>query len=244
MTKRLMLDIETSHFIAATFSLYPNYISHDNILQDWYIICAAWKWEGSDKIYSEKTYNTNDKKVVSRLREAIIEADELVYHNGKKFDYKKLNARIVLNGLPPMPKPRETDTLLQCRKHFAFTCNRLDYIGKILFNEGKIKTDNELWLRALNKDRQAIDYMLEYNIQDVLLLEKVFLKLKPYIDCGVNENINQQFGDKCRACASSNLQSRGWAYTNVNKYRRYQCKDCGKWSQSGNAEKRNIIPVR
>lgn len=234
--KRLYIDIETSLLSVATFSLRNDqYISHDNILEDWHIICAAWKWEGEEEVFSEKTYTTNDKKIASALRAAVCEADEIVYHNGTKFDYKKLNARVILNGLPPMTKPRETDTLTQCRKHFAFTSNRLDYIGKVFGLGGKIHTESGLWLRALKKDRQAIDAMLEYNKRDVTLLEDVFNILKPHITLGYNPNITSE-RPVCTQCSGENIQLRGWSYTKTGKFRRFQCNDCYGWCTSTKRE--------
>jgi hypothetical protein len=234
--KRLFLDIETSFFIAATFSLWPKSISHDNILQDWHIICAAWKWEHENKIHKIGTYTKNDKKVVKALRAAIVEADEIVYHNGKKFDFKKLNTRVIAHRLDPMPKPREVDTLIQARKHCAFTSNRLDYIGKFLGVGQKVVTSQSLWLRALNGEREAVDEMMKYCPGDVILLESVFKVLQPYIDVGYNQNLDIYMGDRCPRCQSSNKQQRGWSNTLTCRYKRFQCKNCKGWFQSKTKE--------
>lgn len=242
MVKRLFLDIETSYSVVATFSLYPKAIPHSSILSDWHIICAAWKWEGDKDIHGKLTYTKNDKQVVKALRKAILEADEIVYHNGKKFDYKKLNTRVLLNGLPPMSKPRETDTLIQCRKHFAFTSNRLDYVAKVLLDKGKLETKPGLWMEALQGNKQAIDQMFEYNKVDVEILEGVFQKLRPHIDLGHNPSIDN--GMVCIKCSSHNIQKRGYSLTKTGKYARLVCKDCGAWSQSGTREKTDWRPLR
>ena len=235
--KRLFLDIETSYNIVATFSLYPKFIPHDNILHEWHIICAAWKWEGQKRIYGEIANGKDDKNVVSALRDAIIEADEIVYHNGRKFDFRKLNTRVILNDLPPMPKPREVDTLLQVRKHFGFTSNRLDYLGQILGVGGKDHVSNELWLEALRGKKKALKKMFKYNKRDVTLLEDVFHKVQSHIDVGYNKNLGKGLGFGCPSCGSNNYQYRGWATTSVSKYRRCQCVDCGKWFKEGTREK-------
>jgi len=239
--KRLFVDIETSKMQVATFSLYQNYIPPSNILEDWHIICAAWKWQGEDEIHSAYTYSKNDKKIVTKLSSVINQADELVYHNGKKFDYKKINARVVLNNLPPISKPRETDTLIQCKKHFAFSANKLDYVAKALGLGGKIDTNDELWLRCLRGERNAVDEMLVYNKYDVVLLEKVFDKLAPHIDLGYNYNIGTEYGDNCNKCGSSDVIKKGWAYTATGKYQRYKCKSCKGRFRDGKKEKSNVI---
>lgn len=244
MKKTLLLDIETSYMKLAGFSLKADgYFSHNNIIEDWYILCAAWKWLGKPKIYGAISDDKhNDKEVVIKLREAVLEADELIYHNGAKFDYKKLNARVILNGLGPMVKPREIDTLKQARKHFSFTSNRLDYLGKVLGCGGKIHTGNDLWLRALDRDEQALKEMFKYNKRDVTLLEDVYKKLAPHIDVGYNANLMDVLNG-CPLCGSMDYHQRGWALTKTCKYQRYVCLNCGKWFQDGTAVKRDDGPI-
>lgn len=242
--KRLFIDLETSYSKVASFSLWPKYIPHENILEEWYILCACWKWEGKKTVYGKKSKDRCDKEVVKAISDAVIKADEIVYHNGRKFDWKKLNTRVLLNGLPPIPKPRECDTLLQARKHFGFTSNRLDYIGQILGVGGKIHTDNGLWLRCLKGDKQALNEMYKYNKRDVTLLEDVYQKMKPHIDVSFNTNVNKDLGLNCPSCDSFNYQKRGWVTTLACKYQRYQCQDCGKWFKDGRRKKRGCIPHR
>src|ERR1700679_1580708 len=104
--KRLFIDIETSGSIVETFSLWPKYIDTKAILKEWYIICAAWKWEGSDVIYSTIARGSDDSNIVKSITKAIDIADEVVYHNGRKFDFKKLQTRAIFHGLRPIYKPR------------------------------------------------------------------------------------------------------------------------------------------
>lgn len=233
--KRLIFDLETSLMTLTGFSLYEDYKTPDAILTDWHIISAAWKWEGEEDVYSAHTYTDKDKSVVKQLCEFIREADELVYHNGTKFDWKKLNTRVLLNGLPPIPKPKETDTLTQCKKHFAMSSNRLDYIGKALGLGGKVETSSGLWLRALKRDKTAIDEMVEYNKYDVILLEKVFKRLKPYVNLGYNQNIDSE-EQVCNSCKSTHFECRGWSYTKTCRYQRFHCLDCNAWFQSTRKE--------
>lgn len=240
--KRLFLDIETSLSIMASFSLWPKHIPHNNIIQDWHIICAAWKWEGKKKIHSAKTYTPNDKKVVEALRDVIEEADELVYHNGKKFDYKKINTRVLMHGLPPMSKPRETDTLQQARKHFSFISNRLDYIGQVLVKDKKLSNPPNLWMNALQGDKKAIDQMDKYCKQDVNLLEEVFQAMKPHIECGFNAALLYEF-PVCPTCESVECHKNGYAYTKVATYQKYRCRSCGAVFRDGTLIKRQN-PVR
>jgi len=129
--KIILYDIETLPCVTATFSLYPDSIHHDNILSDWSIICACWKELNMPTIYSTaitddpKAFNqdvNNDYLVVKKLREVLEDVDILVSHNGKKFDTKKLNARLIFHGLDPLPSGiQQVDTLQEVKKVAALT---------------------------------------------------------------------------------------------------------------------------
>jgi hypothetical protein len=93
-------------------------------------------------------------------------------------------------------------------------------------------------------EKEAWDLMTEYCKQDVLLLEKVYLKLRPYINNHPNLSALTD-SNCCPKCGSINIQYRGYAITAAGRYRRFQCKDCGGWGKEskmikGNKTLRNI----
>lgn len=234
--KRLFLDIETSLNLVGSFSLWPKSIHIDTIFEDWHIICIAYKWQGDSQVSVLKANKKNDKKLVAKFNKLLSEADEIVYHNGDKFDYKKIQTRALYHGLKPIAKPRSVDTLKQSRKHFSFTSNKLDYIARFLGLGRKINTSMDLWVRVLKGEQAAIQEMSEYCAQDVVVLEDVYNKLMPYMDTGYNYNILHGTGSSCPTCGSSRKQKRGHSVSLTRKYQRYQCKDCGKWFKSGLGE--------
>ena len=224
--KTLIFDIETSPIIAATWSLYPDSISHDAIIQDWYVICACWKWVGDKKVYSSKTYTTDDSQVIKDIKFAIEAADEVVAHNGKKFDLKKLNARALLNDIPPITPPVVVDTLVQARKHFALTSNRLDAVCKALKIPAKTGTNMKLWMDVLDGKKKAVDDMTKYCKNDVVILENVYHVLKPYMDTGFNRALHSD-GTTCPKCGSHDMYGNGTRVTQTAVYQRYVCRQCG-----------------
>jgi len=189
--KIVLFDIETLPAVAATFSLYPESIPHDNILQDWSIICIAWKFLGKKPIYNSSILDdlkafkkdvSNDLVVLKKIREVFEEADIIIGHNSKHFDTRKINARLIFHGLDPLPSGiLQLDTLKEIKKIATFTSHRLDYLGKHLLGEGKIETSKGLWLRVLKGDESAVKEMITYNKGDVQLLEELYEKIKPYI---------------------------------------------------------------
>ena len=212
--KIILWDIETSLMITTTFSLYPDRIPHDGILQDWFIICGAWKELGKETKSVQISKNKDDKQVCKTLREALIDADIIVHHNGDKFDLKKLNARLIYHGLDPLPHIATVDTLKEVKKIAQFTSNRLDYLGKFLFGEGKVSHDQGMWLEIAKGDISSVPKMVEYNIGDVEVLEKVYLRLRPYMkNHPVITNYMDMDKHGCNKCGSINLINRGYSIT-------------------------------
>jgi hypothetical protein len=228
----LVYDIETSYILAHVFSLYPESISHNNIVEDWRIHCASWKWLGEPTVYYASERGRDDKTVAKKLAAAISKADFLIAHNGVKFDIKKLNTRLKYHGLNPLPPVPQVDTLKEARALGAFTSNRLDYIGQYLDVGRKLHNSPSLWTKAFKGDRKAIQQMVEYNIQDVQLLEDVYNELRPFMKNHPNYNVIMGTEDNCPKCGSAHLTKRGFSITRVGRRQRFQCNDCGAWSES------------
>jgi hypothetical protein len=241
--KILLLDTETLPMITATFSLYPDSINHDNILQDWSLICACWKYLDKPTIYSSSILDdreafkqsvNNDLVVVKRVREVLQDADIVIGHNVKKFDMKKYNARLIFHGLDPLPSGIQLlDTLTEIRKVAAFSSNRLDFLGKTLTGQGKIETERGLWLRVLKGEKKAVKDMTHYCKGDVQVLEDLYLKLRPYMKghahVGVLHGEDKQHS--CPRCGSTRLQGNKTRFTaaGVKKVQK-QCMDCTGYS--------------
>lgn len=250
MSKRakiLLLDIETAPIDASVWSLWNNFLSIDHITADWYVLTYAAKWLGEDDVLYDalprykKEFaedKENDYNVLLTVRDLLDEADIVVAHNGKKFDIPKLNARFFIQGIP-LPSPfRTVDTLKAAKRTMALTSNKLDYLARVLGIGSKIKTDGiELWHGCKKGDKKSWDNMIEYNIHDVELLEKVYLKMLPWIEDHPNVNLyTKDIELACPKCGGTHLQSRGYYVTNVGKYRRFVCNDCGGWTKERYSE--------
>ena len=233
--KILLYDIETSPIVANTWNLYPTAISHESIIQDWFIICAAWKYLGEDKVHEAHiTEVGNDYEVVRKLRDAIASADVVVHHNGDKFDIKKLNTRLIFHELPPLPTVPMVDTLKEIKKIAAFSSNRLDYLAKTLTGQGKMHVDYQLWLDVLKGSKKAVKTMVEYNKVDVITLENVYVRIKPYMKSHPHVGVLKG-GDRkctCNKCGSEKLKRNGIRITAMGiKKQELQCMSCGSYSR-------------
>lgn len=229
------IDIETAPILGYSWTIYDTNLVH--VVEPTYLLAFAYAWLDGDKIYTHtiadypefKKNKKNDGPLAKELWHVLDEADIVVAHNGDAFDIKKINSRLIVNGLSPPSTYRTVDTLKWARKKFKFDSNKLDNIGGYLKIGRKIpNTGMDLWLRCMDGDPKAIATMRKYNAQDVRLDKEVYLKLRPWADNHPNLNVYTA-GDGCPKCKSMNLQKRGYEYTQTRQYQRYRCLDCFGW---------------
>lgn len=217
------------------WGLWDNNVALNQIHTDWYILSWAAKWLGAEDVMymdSRGAKNIeNDKPLLKRLWQLLDEADIVVTQNGKKFDQKKVFARFVLNGMQPPSSFKHIDTLLLAKKHFAFTSNKLEYMTEKLNKKyKKLKHKKfpgfELWSACLAGKPAAWKEMEKYNRHDVLALEELYRILQPW-DSTVNFNLYNDGTEHVCKCGSTDHKKQGWFYTQVSKFQRYRCYECG-----------------
>jgi len=237
--KILLFDIETMANLGYTWGLYEqNVIAYE---KEWYMLCYAYKWLHQKKTYvkslpdfkSYKKDKTDAKELVQSLWNLFDEADGIIAHNGVSFDIKKVNAKFIEHGLVPPSPYKIIDTKLIAKRYFKFKSNKLDDLGNLFGLGRKIDTGGfDLWLGCAAGLPTAWNKMTKYNIQDVILLEKVYLKMLPYCTTHPNYNVYTGTTHNCPNCNSTKVQKRGFGVNKTTKVQRFQCQDCGSWHQS------------
>jgi len=232
----LIWDCETAPALAYSFGRWKQNIGQDNIYTEGgWIICASYKWLGEDEthiLYSQDDINEGvDTNVTAALWELYHQADAVVAHNAIQFDHKVLQARCLVNGIPPLPSVKVLDTLQMAKKHFRLPSNRLDSIADLLGIGRKKQTGGiKLWIDTLQGDEEALDNMLEYCKQDTDLLEHVYMALRSF-GTASNFNAANYYNDaetRCPVCASTDVELTGRAvYTDVSKFQEVRCNSCG-----------------
>jgi len=226
-----MLDIETSPITAHVWGLYDQNIAINQIIGSGEILCWAAKWHDNNKIYFSSVQNTNPKRMLLKIWDLLDEADVVCHYNGSKFDIPWLNKMFLLYGLTPPSPYKQIDLLRVARSQFKFPSNKLDYISQQLGLGKKKETNFQLWVDCMANNPEAWKMMEEYNIQDVMLLEKVYGKLKPWIKNHPNQNLFTNGEHVCPNCGGKHLHKRGTSYTIAGQYQRYKCTGCGSWSR-------------
>lgn len=236
--KILLFDVETAPNIGYTWEKYETNVIE--FIKERYLLTFTAKWLGDSKLTTLGLddfpgYSKNkecDKELCIKLWEMIDEADVVIGHNSDSFDIKVMNTRFVVNGLLPPSPYRTVDTRKEARKRFGFSSNSLNDLCTLLGIGGKHPTGGfKLWKECMAGDSKAWKKMKKYNKIDVLLLEQLYLKLRPWMKTHPNTAILKEDRCACHICASTNTQRRGTIYNKVTKYQRIFCNDCGSWTQ-------------
>jgi DNA polymerase elongation subunit (family B) len=242
--KILLLDIETSPNIAYVWGLFKENIPLARLLETGKILCYTAKWYGDDKEFFDSIYHSSSKQMFKGIHQLLDEADVVVHYNGTDFDIPNLNRGFIeLKMSPPSPY-KQVDLLKVVRKHFKFTSNKMQHVSEQLGTGSKREVDFGVWTGCMNNDKKSWETMREYNIEDVLILEKMYSRLLPWITNHPNTGLYQENGEVCPNCGSVHYVKRGFAYTTTGRYQRYHCKDCWSWFRSKNVVERGKTTFR
>jgi DNA polymerase elongation subunit (family B) len=237
--KILLLDIETAPNKAYVWGIWDQNIGLNQIESTGYVLCWSAKWLHERELMFSSTQHHDEYAMLLQIHTLLDEADIVVHYNGTKFDIPTLNKEFVKHQMSPPAPYRQVDLLQVVKKAFRFVSNKLDFVAQALGLGGKVSHEGfELWVRCMEGDEDAWYRMEAYNRHDVVLLEKLYRRLLPWIEKHPNHGV---FSDVacCPKCGSKHFQARGYAVTAASRFRRYQCNDCGGWFR-GN---RNTLDV-
>lgn len=226
-------DFEEAMKYWVGLSSYPGLTLKANITS---ICCAGWKVYGENPVSCINAWDfpewlddvNDDLKLVKAIASVLEGADCVVTHNGKRFDWKFLQTRLLIHKLPPLPKILHVDTCSVAKSNLLLFNNRLNTLGDSLTSEQKMEHEGwKLWVKTRDRDPAAMKTMEEYCKQDVLLLEKVFTRLKPFVKEIPNFNIFRDLDrEGCPNCESLEIVKGGLRYERNGVMQRWSCKKC------------------
>jgi len=194
-------------------------------------ICAAAKWyDQKDIMFTAEWGEGGHEEFMSTVWAWYDQADIVIGHNLQAFDSKHLKASWALYGWPS-PRPWKTvDTLKVARSEFAFESNTLDSLCQRL--GVKAKTDKyqvDVARAACAGDEKAQKKLQRYNEGDIRATEAIYDRLRPWIKN--HPHLSMFTGEEwgCPNCGNKDISRyvQAEAYTNVQRYRAYQCPKCG-----------------
>jgi len=227
--KVLYLDIETAPNKAYVWGLFEQNVSHNQLEASSYVLCWSAKWHGDTQMIFGSVRKSSRKKMLRAIHKLLEEADVVVHYNGLKFDIPTLNKEFIKHGLMPPAPYKQLDLLKVCQRAFRFESNKLAYVSDALAIGAKVRHEGfELWVKCMKGDAKAWKRMEKYNKGDVVLLERLHRRLRPWIEKHPNYNA---FSEDlcCPKCGSEKVQRRGVQVATTRRYTRYQCQSCGAW---------------
>jgi len=232
--KILLLDIETAPNVADVWDLWNQNVSLNQLRESSYMMCWAAKWLGEDEMFFGAFWELRVAMYVDIYR-LLNEADVAVTYNGDRFDLPTLNKEFLQFPLTPPAPYKSVDIYKTIKSRFKFPSGKLQYVAQALKVGSKAEHEgHDLWVKVRNGDEDAQRRMAEYCKQDVVLLEGVFEKVRPWIKGFPNMLLTTQGApeDLCPRCGEGYGEKRGFLYTQTGKYQRYRCDDCGGWFKS------------
>jgi hypothetical protein len=229
----LLLDIETAPNLVHVWGLYEQNVGINQIQAAGYVLCWAAKWWRESEVMFDSVHRSKPKAMLKRAHKLLDQADVVVSYNGTRFDLPTLNKEFVQAGMHPPAPYKQVDLLRTARGQFKFPSNKLDYVAQALGLGNKVRhPGHALWTQCMAGDPEAWKLMEAYNKQDVVLLEKVYDRLMPWVRSHPNHGVYDTPGiPVCPNCGHHHLQRRGYARTGANVYARYRCMSCGGWSR-------------
>ena len=233
--KVLMFDLEVTPMLSWTYQMYDTNVL--KVERHSYIMCFSYKWLGDSKVrcisqldfparYKLNPYD--DRDVVRELWNLFDQADIIVAHNLNGFDKKVGTGRFFLLGMTP-PQPYKTvDTLTIARSKFKLASNKLgDVCERLGIGTKSEETHSDLWYDCVNGNKKSWKKMIEYCKNDTYLLEKLYLRERPYISNHPNIGLIIQRPDVCPKCGCTKMRYIDNRCNKEGPYRRFRCNDCG-----------------
>lgn len=232
--KILLLDIETAPHKAYVWGLFKQNINPEWLEESGGILCWAARWYGQEEMLSASLVEGR-RAMIRKMHRLLNEADAVVHYNGTKFDIPTLNKEFAELGMTPPSPYKQVDLYKVVKRAFRFASNKMDYVAEALGLPRKTKHRGiPLWREVMAKNKFAMAEMQDYNQQDVVVLEALYVKLLPWIHNHPNHAVYSDV-KSCPKCGSEHFQRRGTQVTRTRKYVRYQCNTCGAWFRSNKA---------
>jgi hypothetical protein len=236
----LIIDIETFPNIGYIWGKYDQNVIRYTQQKCIATFSAKWYGDPKSKMISRKLPDYpgyapgsyDDKALVADIWKLFDEADIIVAHYGDKFDIPYCQSRFIFHRMSP-PSPFKTvDTKKVASQVANFNSNKLDDLGDLFGLGRKIKTDFDLWEGCIKGNPVSWKKMVRYNEHDVVMLERLYKMLLPWVK---NHPNYTQGVIACPKCNSLKVQARGIQRAVTASYQRYQCQKCGGWFRATKA---------
>ena len=149
----------------------------------------------TDQITQEEIFSEiYDRRIVQSLVDKLREFKIIVSYYGKGFDLKYIRTKALKYGIDfpgftpqinskghyvVLPEIFHFDLYYTVKRNLALHRKSLEVVTNYFGIDGKTPIKHEVWLRAKYGHKDALAEVLEHNMQDVIILEKLHNILEP-----------------------------------------------------------------
>jgi uncharacterized protein YprB with RNaseH-like and TPR domain len=146
------------------------------------------KVRGEDKVYSDyltekDAQNGLDERIVKNCIRDLKNFDRVIGHYSKRFDIPFLRTRALMLGIdfPQFGELYHTDVWDIAKRKLCLSSNRQGVIAESINNDdSKTRIEPKYWIRALQGKKDAIDYILDHNMKDVVQCERNYERIRVF----------------------------------------------------------------
>lgn len=229
----LIYDIETARMQAEVWWSGKQYVGGHQITSEPRIITIAYKWLGSDKVeYLKWDKNQSDEKLIKKFLKVYNKADLVIGFNNDKFDNRFVNARALRYNLDVNVHVKSFDIMKQAKRLFRLPSYSMNSIAKYIGVETKLQHSGlQMWEAIQYGDKKeakkAMKLMIDYNVQDIIVTEQVYLRVRKYMKTPIHMGVLQgKEKHTCPTCGGNHVELDKTTYTAVGTIQRImKCKD-------------------
>lgn len=140
------------------------------------------------KIFRADNYKTweknraDDSHIITDISNELRKHAVVVTHYGTGFDIPFLRAKMVKHGLEPLPPMFALDSYLVAKANFQVGSRKLSSLAAYFDLGEKTEVEGGLWMKAAyDGDKKAMDLIVDHNVQDCIILEKLACLSFPFL---------------------------------------------------------------
>ena len=229
------IDIERKPALSYHWGLWKQNIGTHMITDPGGMISFSYKWYDNPEPVNVSIWEQGKELMLETLWAVLDDTDVLISYNGVRFDTPHMFTELALAGYTPPSPFKEVDLFQTAKRRFNLLSNKLDYVADSFGVGRKTETGGfDLWKKVMDGDPEAQAQMAAYNNDDVILTEKVYDRLKPWIPN--HPHMGTYLGNSW-ACASCGYDLRNEDFeatyrTQVQTYGACACPECGHWNRT------------
>lgn len=136
----------------------------------------------ADAYPSWATNRADDKAITKAIADELRKHAVVITHYGTKFDVPFLRAKLVKHGLEPLPPMFAIDSWRIAKDNFKVSSRRLKTLAEYFQIGTKDGVEGGLWMKAAYEgNTEAMNQIVEHNVVDVDVLEKLACISFPYL---------------------------------------------------------------